>query len=93
MSDRVYEILRRRCRDKQGVEKKEGWVFPARRKNAKLPHLDSISAHFAMACGQRGWKRQPAGGLSGLGTSPASRMRARFAVGSGTGTADSNAWV
>jgi len=49
MSDRVFEILRRRCRDKQGVEKKEGWVFPARRKNAKLPHLDSISAHFAEA--------------------------------------------
>ena len=49
MSERVFEILRRRCRDSQGVEKKEGWVFPARRKTAKLPYLTSIAHHFAEA--------------------------------------------
>ena len=37
MSERVFEILRRGCRDSQGVEKKEGWVFPARRKNLNFP--------------------------------------------------------
>lgn len=49
MSDRVFEILRRRCRDKKGAEKKEGWLFPARRKNAKVPYLGSIAKHFAEA--------------------------------------------
>lgn len=49
MSDRVFEILRRRCYDRKGIGRKEGWVFPARRKNAKLPHLNSIAKHFAEA--------------------------------------------
>jgi integrase len=49
MSDRVLEILRRRCCDKKGVERKEGWVFMARRKNAKLPYLNSIAKHFVEA--------------------------------------------
>jgi integrase len=49
MSHRVFEILRRRCRDKKGNERKEGWLFPARRKNAKVPHLASIAKHFAEA--------------------------------------------
>ena len=49
MSDRVFEILRIRCRDKKGAERKDGWVFPARRKNAKLPYLGSIAQHFAEA--------------------------------------------
>lgn len=49
MSDRVFEILSRRCRDKKGVSQKEGWVFPARRKSAKLPYLGSIAKHFAQA--------------------------------------------
>ena len=49
MSDRVLEILSRRCCDKKDVERKEGWVFPARRKNAKLPYLNSIAKHFAEA--------------------------------------------
>ena len=49
MSDRVFEILRRRCRDKKGAQKKEGWLFPARRKNAKVPYLGSIAKHFAEA--------------------------------------------
>jgi len=49
MSDRVFEIFRRRCCDKNGVETKEGWMFPARRKNAKLPYLNSIAKHFAEA--------------------------------------------
>jgi hypothetical protein len=34
--------------------------------------VGASSAQRGMACGQRGWKRQPDGGLSGLGTSPAS---------------------
>ena len=45
------------------------------------------------ACGHRVWKRQPEGGLSGLGTSPSSSRRSRGAVGSGTGIAESSAWV
>ena len=31
----------------------------------------------SLACGQRGWKVQPEGGFSGLGTSPATGVRAR----------------
>jgi integrase len=49
MSDRVYEILQRRCHDKNGVLKTQGWVFPARRKDAKRPYLRSIATHFAEA--------------------------------------------
>jgi integrase len=48
MSNRVFEILRRRCRDRAG-NKREGWVFPARRKNTKVPYLGSIAKHFAEA--------------------------------------------
>ena len=45
--------------------------------------------------GQRGWKRQAAGGLIGLGTSPSSTigLRARATFGFGIGTADSSAPV
>ena len=49
MSDRVFEILRRRCRDKKGVGRKEGWVFPANRKDTKVPYLPLITKHFAQA--------------------------------------------
>src|SRR5262249_5374100 len=42
---------------------------------------------------QRVWKRQPEGGLIGLGTSPSRRMRLRFIVGSGIGTAERSASV
>ncbi len=48
MSDRVSQILHRRCRDKK-VDKTEGWLFPARRKNTKVPYLRSITKHFAQA--------------------------------------------
>ncbi len=34
----------------------------------------------SLACGQRGWKAQPLGGFSGLGTSPCTGVRAREAV-------------
>ena len=54
LSDRAFEILRRRCRDKKGIEQKEGWVFPARRKRAKVPYLGSIAKHFAEAREQAG---------------------------------------
>ncbi|HEY1462508.1 MAG TPA: site-specific integrase [Terriglobales bacterium] len=49
MTDRVYFILRRRCGNENGVLRKEGWVFPSRRKTAKRPHLHSIAKHFAEA--------------------------------------------
>jgi len=45
------------------------------------------------AWGQRVRKRQPEGGLIGLGTSPLRMMRRRAASGSGTGTADRSASV
>ena len=35
------------------------------------------AAQRALACGQRGWKAQPAGGFSGLGTSPCTGVRER----------------
>jgi len=54
MSDRVFEILRRRCCDRKGIEKAEGWVFPARRKNAKVPFLGSIAKHFSEARAKAG---------------------------------------
>src|SRR5258705_3486608 len=43
--------------------------------------------------GHRVWKRQPVGGLIGLGPSPLRMIRWRAAPGSGTGTAESNACV
>ena len=45
--------------------------------------------------GQRGWRWQPGGGLSGLGTSPGRIWRVRCAstLRLGTGTADSSACV
>ena len=48
-----------------------------------------------MAMGQRVWKMQPAGGLSGLGTSPVRMIRSRCisTAGSGIGTAESSAFV
>jgi len=49
MTERAYEILQRRCRDKRGVLKHRGWVFPARRKTAKNPYLTSIHKHFEEA--------------------------------------------
>lgn len=39
---------------------------------------------------QRGWKRQPAGGSAGFGTSPFSTIRACLRSGSATGIADSS---
>jgi hypothetical protein len=43
--------------------------------------------------GQRVWKQHPDGGRIGLGISPCRRMRCRFTVGSGIGTAESSASV
>ena len=55
----------------------------------------SFSRHSSWANGQRGWKRQPVGGLTGLGTSPVRimRWRLRSIAGSGIGTAESSALV
>src|SRR5215216_2929469 len=50
-------------------------------------------AQMSIATGQRGWKRQPFGGLSGLGTSPFRIVRCLFRRGFGTGMADISAWV
>ena len=51
----------------------------------------SFSEQMPCAIGQRVWKRQPVGGSSGDGGSPARMMRLRvfWISGSGTGTADS----
>src|SRR5436190_1144522 len=53
----------------------------------------SFSEHEGTRSAQRVWKRQPDGGLMGLGTSPSSRIRLRFMVGSGIGTAERSASV
>ncbi len=47
------------------------------------------------AIGQRVWKRQPEGGLTGEGMSPLMmiRLRRRSTTGSGIGIAESSAWV
>jgi hypothetical protein len=45
------------------------------------------------ACGQRGWKGQPLGGLIGEGTSPVSTIRFVWRRGSGTGMAEIKARV
>src|SRR3954453_2732318 len=51
------------------------------------------SLHRGTIYGQRVWKRQPGGGLSGLGTSPCTTSLVRLMAGSGTGTAASSASV
>ena len=58
-------------------------------------HRGSSRAQRSTAIGQRVRKRQPEGGLAGLGTSPVRMMRSRLASSSGSwiGTADSSAWV
>ena len=55
----------------------------------------SSTVQISWAFQQRVWKRQAFGGLAGLGTSPVSTICSRVlrSVGSGTGTADSSAWV
>src|SRR5262249_19620278 len=53
----------------------------------------SSTRQRAPAEGQRVWKRQPVGGLIGLGTSPERMIRRRGALGSCSGTAESSASV
>src|SRR5215212_5597939 len=53
----------------------------------------SMREQSGMASGQRVWKRQPEGGLMGVGTSPFKTIRSRLRVGSGTGMAESRARV
>ncbi|MNY05363.1 hypothetical protein D3C86_1380830 [compost metagenome] len=53
----------------------------------------SAVLQMSFAKGQRVWKRQPEGGLTGLGMSPWRMMRSLRTVGSGMGTAESSAWV
>ena len=57
----------------------------------------SCAAQISCAFQHRVRNRQPDGGLIGLGTSPVSRIRSRWALsrraGSGTGTADISATV
>src|SRR2546425_9291604 len=53
----------------------------------------SFSEHDGTRSAQLVWKRHPEGGLIGLGTSPSSRIRLRFMVGSGMGTAERSASV
>src|SRR3954449_2066934 len=53
----------------------------------------SSAAHFGIANGQRVWKRQPLGGLSGEGTSPASTISSSGRPGRGGRTAENSAFV
>src|SRR5690606_1200689 len=49
--------------------------------------------HLSTAIGQRGWKAQPVGMLSGDGNSPSRRTRCCVFVGSAIGVAESSAFV
>src|ERR1043165_2646915 len=75
------------------------WLHPGTRMQATWwpgatsRNSGSMCAHSSMAIGQRVRKRQPDGGLIGVGTSPCKMIRLRFCFGSGTGIADSNACV
>ena len=51
----------------------------------------SSRLQMSAAYGQRGLNRQPAGGFTGLGTSPGRMMRVLWRCGSGIGTADRRA--
>ena len=53
----------------------------------------TATAQSPVAAGQRVRNTQPDGGFKGLGTSPDNGAPRRFTVGSGTGLADSSAWV
>src|SRR6266550_9090652 len=53
----------------------------------------SMCAQASIAIGQRVRKRQPDGGLIGVGTSPCKTTRFRFWFGSGMGIAESSAFV
>src|SRR6185295_15738377 len=53
----------------------------------------SFSEHEGTRSEHRVWKRQPDGGLIGLGTSPSRMIRLRRTAGSGMGTAESSASV
>src|ERR1051325_4996858 len=72
---------------------------PAKWQAANCPGACSTSGGTSVlqigncAMGQRVWKTQPDGGLSGVGMSPLSRIRLFFSDGSGIGTAESSAFV
>ena len=51
------------------------------------------SAQRGIACGQRGWKRQPEGGSRALGTSPAIVSLSRWSSGCAGSAAVNSAWV
>ena len=53
----------------------------------------SSRAQRSMTNGQRVWKRQPEGGLSGDGTSPASTISSSRSSGRGGNTAENSAFV
>src|SRR5260221_569373 len=52
----------------------------------------TVSAQIRMACGQRGWNRQPGGGVTRLGGAPRPRSDGACAR-SGSGAALSSSWV
>ena len=66
-----------------------GWPWP------RSTRAGSSWAQISWAFQHRVLKRQPVGGLTGLGTSPSKTIRflALSARGSGNGIADSKAWV
>ena len=55
--------------------------WQATRRPSTSASFGSSRAQRAMACGQRGWKRQPDGGFSGLGTSPGRMISSRRSSG------------
>ena len=64
---------------------------PSERSSSWGSSCEQISWAFQ----QRVWKRHPDGGFAGDGTSPTRTIWSRLprSVGSGTGTAESRAWV
>jgi hypothetical protein len=83
--ERVQPSCSRRsgcCRDAPRTAVACAFSLPPPRGRPRAMPWISISAgplglQRALACGQRGWKAQPLGGFSGLGTSPCTGVRAR----------------
>src|SRR5262249_56037820 len=72
-----------------GLAARLKWGGRGRRRPACVLSAGSSVAHRSMANGQRGWNRHPAGGSSGLGTSPASVSASR-ALSKSIGSAAAN---
>src|SRR5262249_41556425 len=67
--------------------------WQATKRSSTSVSVGSASAQRGIACGQRGWKRHPEGGLSGLGTSPERMISSRRSSGWLGSAAENNASV